>query len=220
MAHSLLPYVAMQERRFEDALSEAARAVAIHPGDAEAYHMLAMARIYNGDFMEGARLELRSLRLNPLALENSLVELGRAYFHMGRFDDAVTVLERVCRAKHNWLTARTLLGGCYYEGGRPDLARQVVADILRIKPDFSLAWWSQLQLYRRNEDLEHHLSGLRLMGLPPVASHVDSRASGEPDFPGATADRPSLAVLPFENLSQDAALSLVADGLVEDVISL
>jgi len=218
MAHSLLTYVAMQERRFEDALSEAARAVAIHPGDAEAYHMLAMARIYNGDFMEGARLELRSLRLNPLALENSLVELGRAYFHMGRFDDAVTVLERVCRAKPNWLTARTLLGGCYYEGGRPDLARQVVADILRIKPDFSLAWWSQLQLYRRNEDLEHHLSGLRLMGLPAVASHVDSRASA--DFPRATADRPSLAVLPFENLSQDAALSLVADGLVEDVISL
>src|SRR5262245_17002657 len=172
--------------------------------------MLAMARFYKVDFMHGARLELRSLRLNPLALENSLVELGRAYFHMGRFDDAVTVLERVCRAKPNWLTARTLLAGCHREGGRPDLARQVVAEILKIKPDFSMAWWSQLQLYRRKEDLEHPLSGLRLLGLPAVGSHVDSKAPSEPDFQGATADRPSLAVLPFENLSQDAALSLVA----------
>jgi TolB-like protein/Flp pilus assembly protein TadD len=220
MAHSLLASVAMQERKFEDAITEGERAVAIHPGDAEAYHMLAMVRIYNGDFMEGARLEQRSLRLNPLALENSLVELGRAYFHMGRLDDAVTVLERVCRAKPNWLSARTLLAGCHCEGGHPDLARQVAAAILRIKPDFSLAWWSQLQLYRRNEDLEHHLSGLRLLGLPAVASRVDSRAPAEPDLQGVAPDRPSLAVLPFENLSQDAALSLVADGLVEDVISL
>lgn len=221
MAHSLLASIAMQERQFEEAIAEGERAVAIHPGDAEAYHMLAMARIYNGDFMEGARLEQRSLRLNPLVLENSLVELGRAYFHMGRFDDAIAVLERVCRAKPNWLTSRTLLVGCHCEGGRPYLARQAAAEILKIKPDFSLAWWAQSQLYRRNEDLEHHLSGLRLVGLSGSASRAGSMAPLEPeaDPPAVIADRPSLAVLPFENLSEDRALGLMADGLVEDIIT-
>lgn len=38
--------------------------------------------------------------------------------------------------------------------------------------------------------------------------------------PAASHDHPSIAVLPFENLSGDRALELVADGLVEDTIAL
>jgi adenylate cyclase len=221
MAHSLLTYVVMQERRFEDALSEGARAVSIHPGDAEAYHMLAMARIYNGEFTEGARLEKRSLGLNPLALENSLVELGRAYFHLGRFDDAIIVLERVGRAKPNWLTAHTLLAGCHSQTGHTELAADAATKILRIKPDFSLAWWSQCQLYRRREDLECHLASLRAAGLPASASRHGSRSLPKPEaeLPMVVVDQPSMAVLPFYNLSEDRSLGLVADGLVEDIIT-
>ena len=117
--------------------------------------------IYNGDFAEGVRLEQRSLRLNPLARENFLVDLGRAYFHMGRLDDAVPVLQRVCRTRPNWLTARTLLAGCYGETGQSKLANAIATEILRIKPNFSLAWWAKMQLYRRDEDLEYHLASLR-----------------------------------------------------------
>jgi adenylate cyclase len=32
-------------------------------------------------------------------------------------------------------------------------------------------------------------------------------------------DQPSMAVLPFDNLSEDRSLGLVADGLVEDIIT-
>lgn len=229
-AYSLLGYIAMQERCFEDAIRECGRAVAIRPSDADAYHVLAMARIYNGDFADGIRLEQRSLRLNPLALENSLVMLGRAYFHMGRFDDAIAVLERVCRTKPNWLSAWTLLAGCYGEGRHSERGKQAVAQILKIKPNFSIAWWAEAHLYRREEDLERHLSSLRSVGLPerqsrdappvpPKASDIE-RDSPTTDLPAVVTDRPSLAVLPLDNLSEDRALGLVADGLVEDVITL
>jgi adenylate cyclase len=40
------------------------------------------------------------------------------------------------------------------------------------------------------------------------------------DLPAVVTDRPSLAVLPFDNLSEDRALGLVADGLAEDVNTL
>lgn len=172
-AHSLLAYVAMQDRRFDDAIGEGGRAVAIGPSDAEAYHVLAMARIYNGDFAEGIRLERRSLRLNLLALENHLVMLGRAYFHMGRFDDAIGVLERVRQRKPYWLSARTLLAGCFAQSGRLQLARQTATEILRIRPDFSTGRWAQLQPYRRPQDLDRYLSSLHAAGLP-ASSRVSS----------------------------------------------
>jgi TolB-like protein/DNA-binding SARP family transcriptional activator/Flp pilus assembly protein TadD len=171
-AHSLLAYVALLDRRFEDAVLEAAHAVAIGPSDADAYHMLAMTRICSGNFAEGIRLEQRSLRLNPLALENSLLVLGRAYFHIGRFDDAIAVLERVCRTKPNWLAAWTLLAGCYGESGRHERGRQIAAQIMQMKPNFSITRWTELLLYRRKEDLERHLSSLRSVGLPEGAGRA------------------------------------------------
>jgi TolB-like protein/Flp pilus assembly protein TadD len=39
-------------------------------------------------------------------------------------------------------------------------------------------------------------------------------------LPPLVADRPSIAVLPFDNLSEDRALELIATGLAEDVIAL
>ena len=48
---------------------------------------------------------------------------------------------------------------------------------------------------------------------------ADRRPHAEP-LPPLVADRPSIAVLPFENLSEDRALELIVNGLAEDVIAL
>jgi adenylate cyclase len=49
--------------------------------------------------------------------------------------------------------------------------------------------------------------------------HSVGAASAEP-VPAFVGDRPSIAVLPFDNLSDDRGLGLLADGLVEDLISM
>jgi TolB-like protein/DNA-binding winged helix-turn-helix (wHTH) protein/Flp pilus assembly protein TadD len=166
IAHSVLGYVAMLERDFRQAITETARAIAIHPSGADAHQVHALVRIYDGDFAGGIRLEQRSLRLNPLALENSLVELGRAYFHTDRFNDAIAVLERASKTRPDWLTVRTLLAACYCEMGCSERAQRACAEILQLKPDFSVARWAASQLYRRADDLDRYLSSLRKASLP------------------------------------------------------
>ena len=156
----------MVDNDFDEAVARMERAVATSPNNADAYHMLAMARLYGGEFAEAARLEQQSLRLNPLAREISLVELGCAYFHMNRFDDAITVLERTRKRKPKWLTARTLLAACYSGKGLAEEAKREGVEILRINPKFSLARWADIQLYNRREDLDALIEGLRKAGLP------------------------------------------------------
>lgn len=165
-AHSVLGYIALIEKNHEEAVECTTRGVAVSPNNADAYHLLAMARLYDGDFVEAARLEQQSLRLNPLALEMSLSELGRAYFHMGRLEDAIAVLERACQGKPNWLTTRTLLAACYSESGRKQAAEREAANILRINPKFSLARFADVHFYRRAEDLKQFIFNLDKLGLP------------------------------------------------------
>jgi DNA-binding winged helix-turn-helix (wHTH) protein len=57
--------------------------------------------------------------------------------------------------------------------------------------------------------------GYRLLG-PPEPATADDHAPGR-SLP--VADKPSLAVLPFDNLSGDPEQKYFADGMVEEVIS-
>jgi TolB-like protein len=66
--------------------------------------------------------------------------------------------------------------------------------------------------------------GIRFVGAvkegegaaPPAATDA---AAEQPSLPPAITDRPSIAVLPFANLSGDAEQDYVADGITEDIIT-
>jgi TolB-like protein len=69
--------------------------------------------------------------------------------------------------------------------------------------------------------------GIRFVGevqeetrASPADVRATTDAQGADSLPPLVADRPSIAVLRFENLSEDRALDLIATGLAEDIIAL
>jgi TolB-like protein len=58
-----------------------------------------------------------------------------------------------------------------------------------------------------------HRKGIRFVG------EVTDEPAAEPARPGILSDRPSIAVLPFDNLSDDRRQEYFADGMVEEIIT-
>ncbi|MEQ9638696.1 MAG: adenylate/guanylate cyclase domain-containing protein [Alphaproteobacteria bacterium] len=54
---------------------------------------------------------------------------------------------------------------------------------------------------------------------PAAPAHTDGVAAGEPAGPLPLPDKPSIAVLPFDNMSNDAEQDYFADGITEDLIT-
>ena len=68
--------------------------------------------------------------------------------------------------------------------------------------------------YRNPADLERIAEGLRQAGLP------EGDDAPSPDVDGLSLpDKPSIAVLPFENLSDEREQEHFADGITEEIIT-
>ena len=79
---------------------------------------------------------------------------------------------------------------------------------------------------RRSVDakLAGHFSGLGIARLKNIADPIPVFGWGMTDLPGQpealeVPDKPSIAVLPFDNLSDDAGQDYFAEGMAEDIIS-
>jgi adenylate cyclase len=95
----------------------------------------------------------------------------------------------------------------YVEAGKGEEAQVAVAEILKRKPKASIAGYLKAKTfpYKDPADIERVVDSLRKAGLPE-----------EPplDLP----DKPSIAVLAFNNMSADPKQEYLADGISEHII--
>jgi adenylate cyclase len=94
----------------------------------------------------------------------------------------------------------------YSLSGREEEARVEAAEILRISPKFTLEKFKKKLTYKKETDREKFLGALRKAGIPD-----------KPPLP--LPDKPSIAVLPFDNMSGDPEQEYLADGISENIIS-
>jgi adenylate cyclase len=160
LAHLSIWYL----RDFDQAILETERTLAVFPGFSDSLASLCTVFLFSGEPGDALENIDEAIRRNPRPHEVYYRYKGWAHFMLEDYENAVIWLRKK-RAYE--LPARRLLAASYAHLGRMDEAKAVVTEILEHHPDLTIRGLSEVLPYRRSEDLERELAGLREAGLPP-----------------------------------------------------
>jgi predicted Zn-dependent protease len=112
-------------------------ALRLNPGDADILAEYSGFASAFGRVERGAEAADRAIRLNPNYQVWQGFQFSWAYFSVGRFEDALRILERLPKEKYQPFTWVTLAAS-YAALGREPQAKGAVADTLARNPDLTI----------------------------------------------------------------------------------
>ncbi|MGD8766125.1 MAG: tetratricopeptide repeat protein, partial [Desulfobacteraceae bacterium] len=205
-AYTMIGGVYFLQGQYENAIAEGERAIALNPNGALSYQALAGWVGCSGRWDESVELAKKSIRLQPFPPASYYHWLGRAYFMTEQYDEAIATLNKALHVNPNYLPAHAFLAACYSSSNRQAEAESAAKEVLRINPNFTLESYAKTLPYKNKADVERYVAALRKAGLP---EHP----------PLSLPDKPSIAVLPFDNLSKDPEQEYFVDGMTDDLIT-
>ncbi len=177
----------LYNNRYDEALTEATRAIAQDPNDPEAYIAMAWAMITTGNPGPGLELVERAMRLNPTYPNYYVLALGMAYFAMDDLEKAADVFGKALERDPGAIELAPALAATYVHLGKREEAR---AALQLWKPDASQGELQSIPFiyhfpYEWSEDreiLDRLFDGLHLAALPletTVLSLADTLRHGD-----------------------------------------
>ena len=165
LAHMTLGYVYLAQKRYDQAITEMERGIALDPNLANGYAFLAEALSRVGRSEDALRMVEQALRRKPVTQDGHLNSIGAAYYLAGRPEEAVTPLKQYLSHYPNILVPHLTLAAVYSELGRETEAQAEVTEVLRLNPQLSLEVHKQRVPIKDPAMLERHLAALRKAGL-------------------------------------------------------
>ena len=198
-------------------LSAAERAIALNPldGSNEAFFLIT----FTGDWERGTSLIRRAMELNPHHPRWYELILGVNEYRLGRYRAAVDEVVRANLGESLWTSA--VLAAAHAQLGDQAAAGHALRELLAQGDDVARSTRELFEKWFDPPLVEHLMDGLRKAGLTGAG---DARPGDAPAAATArattTGASPSVAVLPFANLSADKEQEYFSDGLAEEVITL
>ncbi|MCI0430820.1 MAG: tetratricopeptide repeat protein [Rhodospirillales bacterium] len=192
----------------ESASAHIARALALDPNSAWAWIRSGYLHAYRGEPETALAHFERAAQLSPFDPLNFNRYAGVALAHLvaARYEEAIAWAEKARVERPGLPFAYRILATAHVQLGQQEQAREAAQVLLARCPRQSLAEMMAVTPFRDGNVRRRFEDGLRQAGIPDVVSTT-------------AADRPAIAVLPFDNLSGDPGQEYFSDGLTEDLIT-
>ncbi|RWO79504.1 MAG: tetratricopeptide repeat protein [Mesorhizobium sp.] len=184
--YAVLGIMQVMDRRYEDAIISAERAVALGSGDAATQIAVGYIQLFAGNHNEAALAVETALKLDPNLAPIDREVVGVVFLLLGDTKKAIETLERARDDAPEAGSLRILLAAAYARAGRSEDAKAAIADGLRLVARTessarlrSLEAFRNLYAHLRNaEDLSPIIDALRQAGLPewPFGFTADEHA--------------------------------------------
>lgn len=199
---------------FEEAMAETEHAIRLNPLNAEPRVTLANMLMRQGRFAESKEASREAIRLcpNDNYLGIVMARLAEAHYHLHEYSDAIDWARKAARqnvAPRMW--GRVTLVAALGQSGEIEEARKALQTLRKSRPEFTISFVRDQFHVQIPEALEHMIDGLRKAGMPVTVTEKEDVLP--------LPDKPSIAVLPFENMSGDPEQEYFADGIAEDIIT-
>lgn len=205
-AYTLLSHVYLWKKQHDQAINLLETVIAHNPNNANGYADLAEKLVWAGKSEKALELVKKAMRLNPYYPVNYLATLGYAYFSLGQYNEAIEAEKKVLIRNPDYLGSHMLLAVIYTELGRDEEARAQIEKALKTNPQLSLESFSKRLPFKDRTQFERLINAWRKAGLPE-----------HPPLP--LPDKPSIAVLPLKNISDDPKQEFFVDGMTDDLIT-
>ena len=164
--HRFFATVFMVQKQYEKAIVEAQKAVESSPNSARSHFVYGMVLNNVGRFEEAIPIFKKAIRLNPVTPIQYLNNLAWAYMNVEQYEKAISLWNKAIKRNPDYLFGYTGLTIAYQWSGQEMKAREAAAEVLRIKPAFSISLVKKTMGYK-NEGIDKRiLEAYRKAGIP------------------------------------------------------
>ncbi len=161
-----LGYVYLNSEQYDEAASAAKQAVELAPNYADGFGLLAFVNYVQGSMEEAIRYTQKAMSLNPHYTYEYPLNLGRSYYTLGRYTEAVEALQEALERNQNAQAPRLFLAASYVRLGRQDDAEWEIEQIQILNPSTTITHLASAYPIRDQQQMEAFLEDLRKAGLP------------------------------------------------------
>jgi TolB-like protein/class 3 adenylate cyclase len=150
-------------RRFDPAVANLEKAIALAPNNADVIATFAQVLNYCGDPVRGLQLMEKAFSIDTFAPPNWEWQRCLSHFLLRQYDQAIASSNR---AGPKFPFAYIILASTYVELDRLDDARDATKTLSEVAPQFTVNWIAKMLPFRLDEASNRIVEGLRKAGLP------------------------------------------------------